>query len=235
MKLLKIGISAALLIAFTGVSKANYLDVRIDLSNDHGSASGNWNVIDESKKNSTVTGLVDYIDGTSTDLSITGSNWDGEWHGSWHPENDQDVGWVEYDAGMDHFNVYKDSASIEVVGLSTSKSYQVEIVSAYGVENGATFHLTVDNEYADRSYQGITDPAALESWDAVAASGYNEGDSPDWLIWDDVTSDTGNINLTSSCDSDYANIKAIRISEVPEPATMAMLGLGGLFLRRRKA
>ncbi|OXU15656.1 hypothetical protein [Sedimentisphaera salicampi] len=136
MKLLKIGISAALLIAFTGVSKANYLDVRIDLSKKDGSAGGNWNVIDESKQNSTVAGLVDYIDGTSTDLSITGSNWSGEWSGNWYPENDQDVGWVEYKAGYDHFTApYEGSASIEVGGLSTSKSYQVEIVSAYSVAN----------------------------------------------------------------------------------------------------
>ena len=55
------------------------------------------------------------------------------------------------------------------------------------------------------------------------------GDYPDWFMTSVVhTQNNGVITLTGNAELGTINI-------VPEPMTMALLGLGGLFIRRRRA
>ena len=139
-----------------------------------------------------------------------------------------DTTWAE-DAVKDFIYLYDTTAIITLSGLSAGKDYKVEIVASRDDSRIGTF-ATVNGESADHSNSDITDESTLENWV------YSEDD---WLVWDGVSIGEGDdltISVTKSVavGVDYGVINAIRISEAPEPATIALFGIGGVLLRKRK-
>jgi hypothetical protein len=139
------------------------------------------------------------------------------------------LAWDE--SAVDDFDLVSESSStFTISGLSSASLYQIEIVASHTAEfRQIKTSAIVNSLVADRSNSGITDENELSHWT------YH---SDDWLIWDGVSLD-GNGDLTvtiSNVDVQYGIINAMKITETPEPATLALMGMGALMLRKsRKA
>jgi hypothetical protein len=101
-----------------------------------------------------------------------------------------------------------------VVEASAGSSGDASAYSYYGWGAGYTLTaMSITGDIAAGHHFTITYDAA----------GLSEGDSAVISLWDGRTTPTA-----------YSEVGSMNINIVPEPITIALLGLGGLFLRRRK-
>jgi len=88
------------------------------------------------------------------------------------------------------------------------------------------------------TYNGTSDGSALIMWNGTSGNGYNYdilATSTDYYGWFGALSIDGNFlegDSLYACFNFYGGIT--EITYIPEPATIAILALGGLFLRRGK-
>jgi hypothetical protein len=219
-------------VGVVAVCNASMLDVRVDYNNRAvqavGVATGNWNSIAYDDNDTTTSGLIDYNTSIATTLAVIGSNWGSFSHGeTWSSDED----WVEIAASTDGL-AGKDAAStLTFSGLDTQKQYQVEVVSAYGSSNLGTVTVDINGVFANTNYDNTMTGNVSQGWSMI-----NAFNNQDWIIWSSITPNS-NGDLVLSLANDGTNwgiLNSVRIVEVPEPATMALLGLGGLLLRRKK-
>ena len=209
--------------ALCAPAQAGLVDIRIDLSTLVGSTPGNWNNI--TNITGLTTGLIDFNTGAATAVSIdgTGSPWTdffGDDGGAF-----PDQGWLIQPATVD-------GAGLNVTGTYTLSglndgAYQLELVSArttFGYLN--TF--TVNGALANRTF---LDTPVVTPWDSTI-DGLEAGN---WLIWDNVVASDGQITITNAAGPGTLGIlNAIRISQIPAPGGLALLGLTGLMGARRR-
>lgn len=87
------------------------------------------------------------------------------------------------------------------------------------------------------TYYGVVDPGIglVDIWQSnlgvASTEDYGIGNL---ASFDFMCTGEGDVTITMLADDLTTVIDSIRIAQVPEPITFALLGLGGLFLRRRK-
>jgi hypothetical protein len=160
-----------------------------------------------------VTGLVDST-GAATSVSLKMNN--GQYRGP------VGSGWTGPLAAMyqDGIHFYADETGA-IGGLNDGSTYDIYLYGGPWDGNGTVF--TVDG--VAKSIQ------TSNSWESLAE--IKEGE--EYALFSGVAPVGGEIGFTVGLAPDTnAWLTGIQIVEVPEPATMLMLGVGVLFLRKKK-
>jgi hypothetical protein len=193
---------------------ANAAVVQVDFGANHGTAT-DWNTMNDE---GTLSGPSD-IDGNTVDMTITveGLNNSGRNHGA--PAYDLPAG-VEQDA----FWVYADDSKNPSTGTiiievpDTVTEYTIEVFGATS-QNSAITEWTLGTDTQTLNPATAYTTGATVKWTGVTAVA--DGEKNEITITADALGEDG-----------FAWANAMTI--VPEPATMSVLGLGGLVLLRRR-
>jgi hypothetical protein len=192
---------------------ANAAVVQVDFGANHGTAT-DWNTMNDE---GTLSGPSD-IDGNTVDMTITVEGLNNSSHNHGDPAYDLPAG-VEQDG----FWVYADDSKSPSTGTiiievpDTVTEYTIEVFGA-GTKNPATTEWTLGTDAQELTPQDAQNGATVK-WTGVTAVA--NGEKNEITITADALGDDG-----------FAWANAMTI--VPEPATMSVLGLGGLVLLRRR-
>jgi len=138
---------------------------------------------------------------------------------------------------------FNGDTEVEVAQVAPSDDFTIDVYAPTAGPDEFWVGISGDASY---SGYGTLLPAATDSL-ALSDGGYGYGWIAALLPVPDVTGDVGTWwELTLHCEgpgdcvvdlydaSGYVIIDTLTIQQIPEPITVALLGLGGLLLRRRK-
>ena len=157
------------------------------------------------------TGLIESDGATATGVAITTSA--GRSH-RWNT-----------DLGMEMLGDYNytrdDVSTIDITGLAASSAYGIYVYLG-GDNDGQITTVTLDGRTVTQTF-------------AYQGTDYRYGPEGNWMyIWADTDVSGAISGSFTAAAGRYGALRGLQIVEVTEPATMALLGLGGLLLRKRK-
>ena len=230
--------------------------VRVDFNTETNDPGGNWNAMEDPGDSTGGSGLTEFASGSETTVGLVLDTFrDSGQDNAWEARTEA-PGWAADDVLNDRFFMRADNTgSVEISGLTAGVAYRIELASGSaaflgggGVNGAGTppgFLKLEDSSGLINAVNGATGDVLTgndtNNPDWVAWSTNIEGSYgiDGWIVWESATPSGNSLTIdfmTGGGDS-RASINAMEISVVPEPATMAMLGIGGLaaLLRRRKA
>jgi hypothetical protein len=223
------GIAAA---ALMSVPASAAMEIRVDFNDAAGAPGGNWNTV--AAPGAVTPPLIDFNTGASTGVTI-----DLQWfdvlesssNTEWDAANSGPA-WLDAakHAAMDYFwGQFADAVGwVKVQNLTPGQAYSVELVASSDSSSAGPITYDINGVYFDGSTDGQFDPLD---------DGYTSGE---WMTWSSIAADgTGVLELHYDIPTGPVGrnrMNAMRIVEVPEPASLALMGLGGLMMigRRRK-
>jgi len=235
-------------LVFTGMANAAVL---IDFGTAEPDPTGNWN---KGVQGNTTSLIDDTGSVTTIDLTFTGdlrtSTSTGVWDG-----RTVDPAWADADALDDRLWLSEgESGSLTISGLDSNTSYDIELASAFNADAGSSgnapsFLNLIDANGVDGDGKGVTgvnvDSGSELTFNA-SEGGYawtvrtGQGDWEEgWLGWFGAVPDVnGELVLSYAAPSGAGDprvaLNAMKIEVVPEPASLALLGLGTLMVCRRR-
>ena len=203
-------------------------EIRVDFGDKFDPTADVWNVIQA--ENATDLDLNDFNTGLGTGVSVTTASWSDEQFDSdlWTAG---DKLWMDDGAGDDAFTDGSGSATITFDNL-LGVLYRVAVVSS--LDASGSQDISIAGSFADMNVNGTI------GVDGDNFNPRNDGRNPgNWLIWTEVAPVSGQIVIDFAFNSGDASVNAVRLLEVPEPATglIAALGAGALvasYRRRRR-
>lgn len=224
-------IASTLTIALAaGAAQAAMLDVRIDFNTGTTAATapgGNWNTVIHSASSQS---LIDFNTGLSSGTTITVSGWTtlGGGTNNWNEATNPGPTWLDAGKLAAEDRIYNNpnatnsrTGTITIAGLDSSKQYIIELVAAENTSNA--------NTAAD--FQVQSGPVTAFN---IKNDGYTAGN---WLTWTNVTPISGSITITAMGDintQERISANALRVLEVPEPGSLALVGIASLLLLPRR-
>ena len=200
------------------------IDLRIDFSLGSGAAGNNWNSLSASSLTGGITSLIDHDTGASTGVTVTGTGWTTDYIGSLTTLPSWWDGGTQAQDRIYYYDNGPQTGSITLAGLSSSQAYKLEVFSAGDFDERA---IAANSSFGINSRTGLLDSAWHGITDGTAG----------WLIWDNLMPTAGGlVNITfDSLTSNYVPVNALRITNVPEPSVLSLLGVGSLlWLQRRR-
>ena len=201
------------------------MDLRIDFSLGSGAAGNNWNSLSASSLTGGITSLIDHDTGASTGVTVTGTGWTTDYIGSLTTLPSWWDGGTQAQDRIYYYDNGPQTGSITLAGLLSSQAYKLEVFSAGDFDERA---IAANSSFGINSRTGLLDSAWHGITDGTAG----------WLIWDNLMPTAGGlVNITfDSLTSNYVPVNALRITNVPEPSVLSLLGVGSLlwFRQRRK-
>ncbi len=222
-----VGISTVLAMIPQTVRADIIWDVRVDFSGsqekDH-PETGNWNVMDH-----TMTTLDDPMDYDTGD-PLSGITINGEigWSRSGLPvDATAHEGWLDNKAIDGFWFVENEPGEIVISGLDMDNVYIVEVAAAWHADGDISQRM---GDYT-LAHAGGDDSVI---WDCVGDSS-----TDGWITWEAVEPRDGGsllLSVDQVPDKHSPVLNAMRITAVPEPASLVLLGVCGLgiLLRRRR-
>ena len=199
------------------------LDLRIDFSLGSGAAGNNWNSLSASSLTGGITSLIDHDTGASTGVTVTGTGFNTDYIGSITTLPSWWDGGTQAQDRIYYYDNGPQTGSITLAGLSSSQVYKLELFSEgdyaeRAIAANSSFGINSRTGLLDSAWHGITDGTA------------------GWLIWDNLMPTAGGlVNITfDSLTSNYVPVNALRITNVPEPSVLSLLGVGSLLLFRQR-
>ena len=184
----------------------------VDFNNRLTPSESNWNVIDAEYHSGGTVGLVT-SDGTVTSAAlvlptILDSGSDG-----WDQANHDVPTWAVREAADDYSYFQNDSVFL-LTGLGAGQEYELELIACRNLDRDAI--ITIGDQ--------------VFTWNDQTA--YVNGDT--FLLESVFADELGRIRIDFDIAGTSGAVNALRLTAVPEPATMGLLALGGMALLRRR-
>lgn len=220
-------LALAVLVTASVAQAVPVMDLRVDFNNAAASPGTGWNTV---ASTATDLALVDFNTGVATAVTLTTSaspatyNWSkATTTNHWIAEN-EGPSWLDEskNAAKDHIYLgWNIAGYLTFKNLDPTQLYTIEIISSFNGTYTAALPFYVNG-------------ANKQTWNPKT-QGYDTGG---WLTWTDIAPDANNQIVVQVADTGghayNAYVNAIRITAVPEPATLALLALGGLLAVRRR-
>jgi len=219
------------------------VEVRIDFETADTDPGGNWNSIASPGTNIS---LDDFNTGNDSgvDVSLTGGISDSSSTGQWGSRS-QSPAWATSEALSDRFFITEGgSGTMKFSGLTPGQAYNIELASSYGGSgtsgnDDGVYELT-DADGLVEGFNAFTNDSlgTSVSWEPRLAADNGSNGVEGWLRWSNAVADpSGELTFALSAPDGFnprIALNALQLTEVPEPGSLALMGLGGLLILGRR-